>query len=452
VATTELSHVIAKQPTRRNRLALLTLLYLHIAVCCVSLLYVSYYYSGYNLLKYDATQLYPSMLNVAPLALLAVVFVLSRFSFGYFLGLNFFTIIVGYVWLSRFSLLGYDHRLGIVSALLALSAFLAPALFLTRPIRQWAVLSEAALERLLLLVMVLAIFVIAVGMFYNFRIVGLADIYKFRLSIDFPTPLKYAIGIFSTALPYVFACYVMRGNPWRAVAALLLLLLFYPITLTKVALFSPFWLLFLALLAAYFEARIAVVLSLLLAVMLGVTLALIAARGIIPQDRFIEYYFGPVNFRMIAVPSIVLDMYSDFFSKHDLTYFCQISYLKPFVTCPYGDSLQDIMFNHYSMGYANGSLFATEGVASVGLKWAPLSALVCGLVVALGNGLSSGLPPKFILLSAGVASQVLMNVPLSTSLLSDGVAVLFLLWYVTPRKAFESKLQREFAAPAHQSD
>jgi hypothetical protein len=86
-------------------------------------------------------------------------------------------------------------------------------------------------------------------------------------------------------------------------------------------------------------------------------------------------------------------------------------------------------------------LFANEGAASVGLKWAPLSALVCGLVIALGNGLSSGLPARFILLSAGVVSQVLMNVPLSTSLLSNGVAVLFLLWYVTPREMFKRELK-----------
>ena len=46
---------------------------------------------------------------------------------------------------------------------------------------------------------------------------------------------------------------------------------------------------------------------------------------------------------MIAFPSSALDFYNDFFSTHDLTYFCQISFLKPFVACPYSDPLSIVM-------------------------------------------------------------------------------------------------------------
>ena len=54
-------------------------------------------------------------------------------------------------------------------------------------------------------------------------------------------------------------------------------------------------------------------------------------------------------------------------------------------------------------------------------------------MIALGNRLSGGLHPRFVLLSAGVLLQIFTNVPLSTTLLSDGAALLFLLWYITPR-------------------
>jgi hypothetical protein len=74
----------------------------------------------------------------------------------------------------------------------------------------------------------------------------------------------------------------------------------------------------------------------------------------------------------------------------------------------------------------------------VGLKWAALPALACGLVVGLVNRLSSGLPALFILVSSGVVTQALMNVPFATTLLSNGGALLFLLWYVTPREMFAS--------------
>jgi len=440
---TNISKTLAQPTTSRNRLALFALVYLHVAACCVSMLYVAYYYRIYQLFNYDPAQIYPALLNIAPLGALALLFVFCRFSFGYFIGFGFYTMILGYVWLAKFSLLDYDHSLGVISATLSLLAFLMPALFVTSAIRQRIVLTETVLERLLALILLLGAAVIAVGVFYNFRLVGISDIYKFRLTLEFPKPLGYAIGIISNVLlPYAFACYFLRGDHWRAAATLLLLLLFYPITLTKLALFTPPWLLFLALLATYFEARIAVVLSLLLVTLAGIVLEPLAAHGILTTARFIDF-FGPINFRMIAVPSIVLDIYSDFFSKHSLTHFCQISYLKPFVDCPYSDSLQVVMFNNYPVGYANASLFGTEGVASVGLKWAPLSAFACGLIIAVGNGVSTGLPPRLILLSAGALSQVLLNVPLSTSLLTNGAAVLLLLWYVTPRGMFETKPKSE---------
>ena len=84
------------------------------------------------------------------------------------------------------------------------------------------------------------------------------------------------------------------------------------------------------------------------------------------------------------------------------------------------------------MGNLNGSLFATEGIASVGPIFAPLSALVCGLILSIGNSVSAHLPKRLVATSAGVAMQVLVNVPLSASLLSNGLLLLFLLWYVTP--------------------
>jgi hypothetical protein len=58
-------------------------------------------------------------------------------------------------------------------------------------------------------------------------------------------------------------------------------------------------------------------------------------------------------------------------------------------------------------------------------------------VISIANRLCSGLPPRFILLSGGVLVQVFLNVPLTTTLLSNGAALLFLLWYVTPRAIFE---------------
>jgi hypothetical protein len=146
-------------------------------------------------------------------------------------------------------------------------------------------------------------------------------------------------------------------------------------------------------------------------------------------------YVGTVNSRMIAMPSVALEVYNNFFAENPLTHFCQVNVLKLFASCPYTEPLSVVMSKAYQLGAFNASLFATEGIASVGLALAPLSALGCGLIVALANRLSSGLPPRLVLVSSGLMLQVLTNVPLTTNLLSNGAAVLFLLWYISPRPA-----------------
>jgi hypothetical protein len=420
-------------------LKLALVLLLHIAGVCLTLVYVTQYYAVYGIFRYDAGELLPAVLTIAPMVLLSFAFVIARFGFGYFIAFYLYTMALGFIWLTNFSLLGYDHAPARMSATISAAAFVLPALFITAPIRQWFVLSAAMLDRLLSVILILAAGIVAVGVFYNFRLVSVLDIYSFRYQLDFPGPLRYAIGIFSNALlPFAFACCLALRSRWRAAAALLLLLAFYPITLQKGALFGPFWLVFLALLAGLFETRIAVVLSLLVAMALGLVLVQFEKLGAL-SDPHLRDYFGIVNFRMIAMPSIALDLYNDFFAKHELTYFCQIGVLKRFMSCPYSDWLVIVMSRAYQFGFLNASLFATEGIASLGPKLAPLSVFVCGLIIALANRLSAGLPAAFILVSSGMLARILLDVPLATTLLSNGGALLFLLWYVIPRAVFAER-------------
>jgi hypothetical protein len=105
--------------------------------------------------------------------------------------------------------------------------------------------------------------------------------------------------------------------------------------------------------------------------------------------------------------------------------------------CPFDDQLSVVMQKSYELGNFNASLFATEGIASIGTRFAPISALFGGFAVALGNRVSANLPTRFVLISSAVVPQILLNVPLSTALLTNGIALLFLLWYVMPRAFFE---------------
>jgi hypothetical protein len=433
---TDKSWLMAPNNPEHPRLTFL--IFFHVVLCCVSLVYVSQYHDAFHIF-YDPARLYVAVALVAAFAVVSYLFVLADFSFGYFIGFYFYTMVLGYLWLNCFSDLDYNHRLGGLSAAASAITFLLPALFISSPIRQRYALSVKALDRLLTFSLVAAAATIAIGAIYNFKLVSLDNMYAFRADLVFPFPLGYWIGITSNALlPFAFGCFALRRNYWRAGITLLLLLIFYPITLTKLALFTPAWLVLIAVLSRMFEARIIVVISLILPMLLGVILIALLKEDAIP-------YFDVVNFRMVAVPSNAMDVYNDFFSGHDLTYFCQITLLKPLMDCPYQDQLSIVMANAYALGNFNASLFSTEGIASVGPLFAPLSVFMCGLVIAVANRASAGLPHRFILISGAIFPQILLNVPLTTTLLTHGAAVLFLLWYITPRSMFEQEASRQTA-------
>jgi hypothetical protein len=432
----------------RERLGLAGLIGVHIVVCCLSLIQLANFKfsNAFNPavyhIFYDPAQLPVAVLAVAAFSLVSLLFVFARFSFGYFAGFYFFTMILGYLWLDCFSDLHYDHRLAGLSAGASALALFVPALFVTSPLRRIFELSATAFDALLLGILALGIATMATGAAYNFRLASLADIADLRDKIDPPALLRYLIPITSSALlPFAFAGFAARRAYWRAGAVLVVLLLSYPITLSKLSLFTPAWLVAVLLLSKFFEARTAVILSLLAPIAAGIVLA-----GAF-QEKAVQYS-SIVNFRMVAIPSTAMDIYNDYFSKHDVTHFCQLSFLEHRSFCPNQERLSIVMKRTYDLGNFNASLFTTEGIASVGLLWAPLSAFVCGLVIALGNRLSAGLPAGFILVSGSIVAKVLLDVPLATVLQTHGAGLLFLLWYITPRGIFEPASVAPPAAPA----
>jgi hypothetical protein len=428
-------------PLVRPRRLSLTLLIVHVALICTSLYYVQEYYSYIWFIAFDPALLPKAGLSVALFSVVLLpLFSMSRFSFGYYLGFHFLNVILGYVWLVQFSIFDYSVSLASISIFLSAVAFLIPSLFLSPKLPGRPAISDASFDRLLSLCLVCSAIVLAVGTIYNFRIVGIREIYDFRNEIEFPSVLRYAIGMtVGAVLPFAFAGLVVRRRLLLAVTALAMLLLFYPVTLTKVTLFAPIWLLFLLMLSLLLKApRTTVVLSALLPIAAGIVSVFLIKAGLLSASPM-NSLFSAVNFRMFAIPSLALDFYNDFFSHHPLTHFCQVSLTSHLMSCPYAKPLATVMEETYRFGSFNASLFATEGIASIGMTAAPLSALVCGLVISVANGAASGLPARFVLLSSGIVLQTFLNVPLTTTMLTNGAGLLFLLWHITPRSIFAGR-------------
>lgn len=428
-------HVILPQKSRATRLIIL--LCIQIVVQCLNLYAVArskfidptlgtvkFDAAGYHVF-YDRNNLLTAILCVGGLVPILLLFCRGRISFGYVVALNLYLMALGYAWLNSFSDLNYDHALYGASIAASIFLFVIPALFISSPIEQKIAFSRQSFPVALNCILLTGAVTVLIGAYYNFKLVGVSSIYDFRNQLVFPRLLQYLLSInASVLLPFAFAAFLERRIPWGAIASLLLLLLLYPVTLTKTSLFAPAWLIFIALLSTVFEARMSAILSLLLPTLAGLLAVTFNAW---------QSYFLVVNFRMIATPSVALDLYSHYFSSHSPTYFCQIWLIKPFVPCAYQHPLSVVMEETYHLGFFNASLLATEGIASVGPYLAPLAALVCAIIIGLANRLSAGLPPRFILTSSAVVVQVLLNVPLSTVLLTHGLAILYVLWYMTPR-------------------
>ncbi len=439
-----------QQTSADRRPGLAFLICFHCIICCASLVYISYfkfpdYFNAPTFhIFYDPARFYLAATVSVLFGIVSIAFVYVRFSFGYFIGFYLYSMVLSYLWLNCFSDLDYDHRTAGIAAAISAIAFLLPALLVSFPIRQTYVLSLRMLDLLVGLILLSAAVTIAVGAIYNFRIVGFEDIYLFRDSLEFPAIINYLSGMLIGALlPFAFAVSATRRRYWIAGIVLVFLLLFYPVVLTKLVFFTPAWLVTFMLLSRFFESRITAVLSLLLPLLVGLVMGLPTTNAAFYLDAAQRYIYT-VNFRILAIPAIAMDVYSDFFSRHDLTWFCHVSILKPFMSCPYADQLSIVMERAYHLGNFNASLFASEGIASVGLLLAPLATFACGLVIALGNSLSAGLPNRFVLISGAVFPHILLNVPLSVAMVSHGLAVLFLLWYITPRAIFK----QDGAAPA----
>ena len=412
-----------------SRASLSVLMCIHIIISCVSLALVARWQTY---MLYDDTRLWSAIAVVLAFSSVSLLFIRARFSFGYFVGFGLFTIVLGFLWLNTFSKFNYDHRLAGISAAASALLCLLPALLVNGPVKQRYVLSPRALQYVLYSILVLAIGTIVAASFYNFKLVSIRQIYDFRSELNFPAPIRYLTGMVSTVLlPFACACFLALKRRWWAAVPLLLMLLFYPVTLSKFALFSTAWMIALLVLSRLLEPRAVTILLVLLPMLIGVILV-----GKFLNDYSL-YYFNIVNIRMMATPSSAMDIYNDFFASHPQTWFCQISFLKPLMSCPYQEQLSVVMQSTYGLGNLNASLFATEGIASVGLYLAPLTALACGLVIALGNRVSAGLPPGFVLISSALLPQTFVNAPLSTTLLTHGAGLLFLLWYIMPRPLFD---------------
>src|SRR3954452_17189191 len=169
IANRQAPTIIAERP-----FGLAVLIGLHCVICCVSLVYVSYfkfpdYFTAATFhIFYDTARIHIAAAVTTLFGIVALLFVYARFSFGYLVGFYLYSMLLSYLWINCFSNLDYDHRLAGLSAAASGLAFLLPALLISFPVRQILVLSKKTLDAVLAMILITAAVTIAIGAVYNF--------------------------------------------------------------------------------------------------------------------------------------------------------------------------------------------------------------------------------------------------------------------------------------------
>ena len=122
----------------RSNVALSILIFFYPILCCASFIKVADYQST---VLYDARHVFHAAIVVAVFSVFSFLFVVARFSFGYFVGFSLYTMILGFLWLENFSKFHYNYRLAGISAIASALLFLLPALLIDTPVKQVFALS-----------------------------------------------------------------------------------------------------------------------------------------------------------------------------------------------------------------------------------------------------------------------------------------------------------------------
>ena len=201
------------------------------------------------------------------------LFVRAQFGFGYFAGISFYCMIIGFFWYTYFLAGRYDQTWGaLVGGCLTIVVFAAGAV----PDKTASTQADAfSPKHETGCCPGVALHCRWCPHFrrvpYGFALVGLAQSEELRGTFPRPAILNYLIGWMTGAvLPFCFAYFAWYRRYLIAAIAILLMWGFYPIVLNKSVVFGGLWLPFLFVLFRLFEPKRATILTLLIPMIPGI--------------------------------------------------------------------------------------------------------------------------------------------------------------------------------------
>lgn len=164
-----------------------------------------------------------------------------------------------------------------------------------------------------------------------------------------------------------------------------------------------------------------------------------AIIALIPDEGVLMWVKSIVLVRILGTSGWTISVYYDYFKKNGFTYYTHIGPVRAVTRAyPYGElSLGQLIGLEYSGNTEanfNANFWASDGFAAFGIAGVPLVTAALGIVLFILNRASSGFSPRFVSLWLAGFWLALLNLPLTTALLSaGGVLIIATLLFARPR-------------------
>lgn len=264
--------------------------------------------------------------------------------------------------------------------------------------------------------------------YQHMRLVDFAGVYDLREDSSKAAQLP-VLAYTNLWLAYCFLPYfVTRGilmREWISFAfGLVGCLLIYLATGAKAQILLP-----IIMMGIYFVSRRV---NLTLGRLAAINVVLVLICTALPT----EGAFGTIKFlylmRTLSTGGLTMSLYYEFFSSFGFTNYTHINLIGPIIgTYPYGGYSmgQVIGLQYYNSELANynANFWASDGFGAMGIAGVPIiTAILCTILVVM-NRLASFFDPRFVSLWLTGFWLAMLNLPLSTAMLSGGGLLTMLL-------------------------
>jgi|OpeIllAssembly_1097287.scaffolds.fasta_scaffold25034_2 hypothetical protein len=273
----------------------------------------------------------------------------------------------------------------------------------------------------------------------NMQFIGLKAIYTVRrdaaqmLEVQGGSLVLYAMSWFAgVSLPVLFAVAVYRRSVLLVLAVLAAYGFLFGVTGTKTAMLAIVILGAAALVSARRGARFSHLFVLGVSLLLAFPV-IFDAFGEVGRELQ-RLYVSFVHARIFGVPQLVMAQYIGFFAQHPETAWSQVAGISAIVADPYDMDLP-VTLGYFYYGTPvglNAGLWAQDGIAAGGMPALLLMSIVAAGVLWIFDSMAVRVPPRFAFIAVAVIGVSFMNIPLPTTLVSAGMALLAVLMYLAP--------------------